>query len=108
MLPFGRDPRALPNGYVDELRVRLDAGEFSEEVHDQILYKFVPQQIVVALTGPMRDVRGRFLRNEKGCGIVLGYLLGREVEYKVPLHQLQVAEQTRSGPSLRSTLRKVA
>lgn len=106
MLPkWAERPHSLPDGFVEEVRDRLDSGFYEPPDEDELLKKFLPQQTVQALTGPMRDKAGRFLRYSKGSGIVLGYLLGKEFEYKVPLHQLRAVEKP-SAPKSRSAPHK--
>lgn len=83
------EPLALPSDFVSSLMSRVDEGEFDEISEESLLRKFIPGEIVTALLGPMRDQRGQFLRYRKGCGVVLGYLLGKQFEYDVPLHQLK-------------------
>lgn len=90
MLPIhANTPLALPVGFIEELRDRLARGSFDEDSQDALLQRFIPGEEVSACgMYPLRDGHGRFIRYHKGAGIVLGYLLGREIEVRIPLHQL--------------------
>lgn len=92
VLPIrSENPRPLPLGFVENLMEMVEGGYFSDEAHEALVKRFVPGELVVATVGPMRGRAGRFLRHNKGCGIVLGYLLRREIEYRVPLESLEHA-----------------
>jgi transcription antitermination factor NusG len=84
-------PLPLPFGFVADLRWRLAEGDLSERAEDDFLRRWLEGDQVVALTGPFRDKRGRFLGYTKDCAVVLGYLLGREIRYMVPLDELRAA-----------------
>ncbi len=89
LLPKHADsPLPLPLGFVADLRWRLAEGDLSERAEEELLRRWLEGDCVVAMTGPFRDKRGRFLHYTKDCAVVLGYLLGREVRYKVPLTEL--------------------
>ena len=93
MLPIHLDtPLALPVGFVEEFREKVAADGLRGDDEGAFLKRFVPGIDEVSAVGnyPLRDGHGRFLRYRKGAGIVLGYLLGREVEVPIPLHQLEV------------------
>jgi len=81
-------PLALPRGFVEDLRESLARGDFSEKSEDELMRRYAPGDDVMPTNGPFRDLRGRFLRYSKGCGIVLTYLLGKEHELKIPLKSL--------------------
>lgn len=87
-------PLPLPTCFVDDLRARMAGGAFDEDSQDALVRKFVPEQIVTwggPLAGACPKNGGKFLRYHKGAGVVLGYLLGREIEMPIPLHQIAVA-----------------
>lgn len=86
-------PLPLPISFVETLRAGVERGDFTEEAQAELLARFLPDQRLLALNGPMRDQVGRFKRYSKGCGVLLGCLLGTEFEYRVPLHQLRPAEE---------------
>ena len=93
MLPIHADsPLALPTGFVEEFREKVAADGLKGDDEGAFLRRFVPGIDEVSAVGnyPLRDGHGRFLRYRKGAGIVLGYLLGREVEIPIPLHKLEV------------------
>lgn len=90
LLPKHTDtPLPLPIGFVQDLRWRLAEGDLSERAEDELLRRWLEGDQVTALTGPFRDRRGRFLCYTKDCAVVLGYLLGKEFRYKVPLTELR-------------------
>lgn len=92
MLPrHAESPLPLPDGFVDDLRRRLKDGDLSPLGEEQFLMRWLPGDLVSATAGPFRDQRGRFLRYGKECAVVLGYLLGCECEYKIPLAQITAA-----------------
>lgn len=100
MLPIHEErPRSLPPGFVEDLQMRIERGEFARGAPQEFTERFLPNEKVVATNGVFRERIGKFLRYEKGCGIVLGYLLSREVRYRVPLHQLRHAEKPTAGGS---------
>lgn len=84
-------PLALPIGFVEELREKISGGSFDESAEASLLRKFIPDQEVTILFGPFAEHRGKFLRYQKGAGVVLTALLGRDFELKVPLHHLSPA-----------------
>jgi len=100
-----REPLALPMGWVEDLIGRIERGEFTPKSEEQLLRRFIPGEAVESLIGSMAGRPGRFSHYKKGCGIVIGCLLGKEFEYKVPLHQLKssvdpVSPQSRSASEL--------
>lgn len=84
-------PLPLPVGFLGDLRFRLDEGDLSLLAEEAFLHRWLEGDQVVALTGPFRDKRGRFLHYTKDCAVVLGHLLSREIRYKVPLTELRAA-----------------
>ena len=100
-------PLPVRNGFVEALRECVDRGDFSERRQEELVCKFLPYEVVTPLSGAYRDQRGRFLYYKKGCAVVLGHLLGKTFEFKVPLHQLR-SEGRVEPPELRSTMGRVA
>jgi transcription antitermination factor NusG len=89
-------PLPLPKGFVENLREIAASPDFSVDEAEENLRRFAPGIDEVSATGnwPLRDGQGKFLRYRKGSGVVLGYLLGREIEVTIPLHQLAFASAT--------------
>jgi transcription antitermination factor NusG len=97
LLPIhAASPLPLPRGFVENLRELAESITFSLEDAEENLRRFAPGIDEVSASGayPLRNGHGRFLRYHKGSGIVMGYLLGREVEVRIPLHQLAPAPAT--------------
>lgn len=100
MLPIHAvEPLPLPPNFVDDLRDRIRAGDFEGPGEGAFLRKFIKDEEVAFISGPMQDKRGRFCRYHKGAGVVLTALLGREMEVKVPLHQLAPLAKAREPES---------
>lgn len=100
-----KEPLALPEGWVEDLMGRIERGDFNEKNEEQLLRRFIPGEVVESLIGAVSGRPGRFSRYHKGSGVVIYHLLGRDVEYKVPLHQLKsvgdpVSPESRSAPKV--------
>ena len=90
LLPAGsEEPMAVPGGFVEALRGRIESGEFNLEEGDTWLKSLVVGDNVTVASGGMVDRVGRFLGRDRGRVVVLMQLLSREIEVRIPVHQIR-------------------
>lgn len=89
LLPLhAHEPAPLPDGWVEDLMGRITRGELDERGEETFLRRYLPGETVAALVGPMAGRPGQFTRYHKGSAVLLGHLLGKAFEYRVPEAQL--------------------
>jgi transcription antitermination factor NusG len=87
----GLVPRALPDGFVEELRDRCAEHDWSPERAEQIAYGYAKGERVEVVCGPLAGYNGELIKFHKGSAILLMALLG--VERKIPIPKSMLARR---------------
>jgi transcription antitermination factor NusG len=89
MLPtHAKAPTALPVGFVEDLRVRMSAGDFDANAASDVVRRYAPGEAVPIDSGPWSGWTGEMVQYRKGSLIVLLSLLGAKREVTIPSHQV--------------------
>lgn len=89
-------PSPLPLGFIEELMVLVDDGEFDESRVVELIKRFAPGELVSVISGPLAGRSLDFVRYHKGALICLTSLLGKEIEVPIREHQvLKIRTMTR-------------
>jgi transcription antitermination factor NusG len=84
-------PSPLPIGWLAGLKDVVASGEYDEKSMDELMRRYVKDDLIAIRSGPFEGHTGRFEYYHKGCLHVLLRLLSREIGVSVPAHQVMPA-----------------
>lgn len=96
-------PLPLPVGFVEDLRLSCESGNFDPLSVEELARSYVKGQTVPIASGDFAGFSGPLSYYKKGCAVILLTLLGAQREVHIPLHQVvlpDVSGSVRQPPPL--------
>lgn len=89
MLPIHSEaPKALPAGFVEDLRSRMASGDFDANAALSAVRRYGLGDVVPIESGPWAGFDGEMVKYRKGSLVLLLALLGAKREVEIPCHQV--------------------